>query len=163
MIGLWPVPPDLAGQRIDSVLAALAGESRAAAADMIERGWVAVNGKPVAKSAKVSFGDIVALERPDPEVGQVEPVVTLPIAYEDADLIVVDGDPSADVRLLQDRGQKQRNLEPEEVIELAKVAAAKGGIYDTHMRDEDSYSIGLLGSIEETIRIGREAKIPFQD
>ena len=42
MIGLWPVPPDLAGQRIDSVLAALAGESRAAAADMIERGWVAV-------------------------------------------------------------------------------------------------------------------------
>ncbi len=47
-----------------------------------------------------------------------------------------------------------------EVIELAKVAAAKGGIYDTHMRDESSYSIGLLGSIEETIRIGREAKIP---
>jgi N-acyl-D-amino-acid deacylase len=48
----------------------------------------------------------------------------------------------------------------EEVIELAKVAAAKGGIYDTHMRDENSYSIGLLGAIKETIRIGREAKIP---
>jgi N-acyl-D-aspartate/D-glutamate deacylase len=48
----------------------------------------------------------------------------------------------------------------EEVIELAKVAAAKGGVYDTHMRDESSYSIGLLGSIRETIRIGREAKIP---
>jgi N-acyl-D-amino-acid deacylase len=48
----------------------------------------------------------------------------------------------------------------EEVIELAKVAAEKGGIYDSHMRDEGSYSIGLLGSIEETIRIGREAKIP---
>src|ERR1700686_1344737 len=48
----------------------------------------------------------------------------------------------------------------EEVIELAKVATAKGGIYDTHMRDESSYSIGLLGSIKETIRIGREAKIP---
>jgi N-acyl-D-aspartate/D-glutamate deacylase len=28
------------------------------------------------------------------------------------------------------------------------------------MRDEGSYSIGLLGSIRETIRIGREAKIP---
>jgi N-acyl-D-aspartate/D-glutamate deacylase len=28
------------------------------------------------------------------------------------------------------------------------------------MRDESSYSIGLLGSIKETIRIGREAKIP---
>ena len=48
----------------------------------------------------------------------------------------------------------------EEVIELAKVAAAKGGIYDTHMRDEGSYTIGLLGAINETIRIGREAKIP---
>src|SRR5262249_22519585 len=46
----------------------------------------------------------------------------------------------------------------EEVIELARAAAERGGIYDTHMRDEDSYSIGLLGSIEETIRIGREAR-----
>jgi len=48
----------------------------------------------------------------------------------------------------------------EEVIELARVVAARGGVYDSHMRDEDSYSIGLLGSIEETIRIGREARIP---
>jgi N-acyl-D-amino-acid deacylase len=48
----------------------------------------------------------------------------------------------------------------EEVIELAKVVAAHGGIYDTHMRDESSYSIGLLGSIRETIRIGREARLP---
>ena len=48
----------------------------------------------------------------------------------------------------------------EEVIELAKVAAARGGVYDTHMRDEGSYSIGLLGAINETIRIGREATIP---
>jgi N-acyl-D-amino-acid deacylase len=48
----------------------------------------------------------------------------------------------------------------EEVIELAKIAAAKDGIYDSHMRDESSYTIGLMGSIEETIRIGREARIP---
>jgi len=48
----------------------------------------------------------------------------------------------------------------EEVIALAKVAAASGGIYDTHMRDESSYSIGLLGSVAETIRIGKEAGIP---
>ena len=49
----------------------------------------------------------------------------------------------------------------EEVIELAKVAAAKGGVYDTHMRSEGTAGIGLLGSIQETIRIGREAKIPI--
>src|SRR5262252_3352463 len=54
----------------------------------------------------------------------------------------------------------QSYAKTEEVIELSKVAAAKGGIYDTHMRDEGSYSIGLLGAIKETIRIGREAKIP---
>ena len=48
----------------------------------------------------------------------------------------------------------------EEVIELAKIAAAKDGIYDSHMRDESSYTIGLMGSIEETLRIGRDAKIP---
>ncbi len=48
----------------------------------------------------------------------------------------------------------------EEVIELAKVAAERGGVYDTHQRDESSYTIGLLASIEEAIRIGREAKIP---
>jgi N-acyl-D-aspartate/D-glutamate deacylase len=49
----------------------------------------------------------------------------------------------------------------EEVIELAKIAAKDGGIYDSHMRDEGSYtSAGLIGSINETLRIGREAHIP---
>ena len=51
----------------------------------------------------------------------------------------------------------QSYAKTEEVIELSKVAAAKGGIYDTHMRSE---SAGLLDAIAETIRIGREAKIP---
>ncbi len=50
--------------------------------------------------------------------------------------------------------------ETDEVIELAKVAAQKGGIYDSHMRDESSYTIGLIGSINETLRICREARIP---
>ncbi len=47
----------------------------------------------------------------------------------------------------------------EEVIELAKAAAARNGIYDSHLRDEDSYTIGLLGAVREAIRIAREAKI----
>jgi N-acyl-D-amino-acid deacylase len=48
----------------------------------------------------------------------------------------------------------------EEVIELAKVAAAHGGIYDTHQRDESSYTIGLLASVKEVLRIARDARIP---
>ncbi len=47
----------------------------------------------------------------------------------------------------------------EEVIELAKVAASYGGIYVTHMRNE---ATGLLDSVNETIRIAREAGIPAQ-
>lgn len=51
----------------------------------------------------------------------------------------------------------QSYAKTEEVIALAKVAAAKGGIYDTHMRSE---AAGLLDAVAETIRIGREAHIP---
>jgi len=49
--------------------------------------------------------------------------------------------------------------ETEEIIALAEVAARYGGIYVTHMRDE---ATGLLDSVEESIRIGREAGIPVQ-
>ena len=48
----------------------------------------------------------------------------------------------------------------DEVIELAKVAAEKGGRYDSHIRDESSYTVGLLASVDEVIRIGREARMP---
>ena len=41
----------------------------------------------------------------------------------------------------------------EEVIELAKVAAEFGGIYDAHIRDESTYNIGLVNAIKESIEI----------
>ena len=48
----------------------------------------------------------------------------------------------------------------DEVIELARVAARFGGVYDSHLRDESSYTPGgLLGAVAEAIRIGREAGI----
>ena len=47
--------------------------------------------------------------------------------------------------------------ETEEVIELAKIASQYGGIYVTHMRNE---SVGLIDSVNETIRIATEADIP---
>jgi len=47
----------------------------------------------------------------------------------------------------------------EELIQLARVAAKHGGIYMTHMRDEEE---GVLDAIREAIRIGREAKIAVQ-
>ena len=47
----------------------------------------------------------------------------------------------------------------EEVIELAKVAAAYDGLYISHMRSED---IHLAESIEEIIAVGKEAALPVQ-
>lgn len=47
-----------------------------------------------------------------------------------------------------------------EVVAVAREAAIRGGVYDTHQRDESSYSIGLLGSVQEAIEIGREAGMP---
>jgi dihydroorotase/N-acyl-D-amino-acid deacylase len=46
-----------------------------------------------------------------------------------------------------------------EVIELARVAGESGGIYITHMREE---GVGLLESVQETIRIAEEAGLPGQ-
>jgi len=46
-----------------------------------------------------------------------------------------------------------------EVIELAKIASQFDGIYISHMREE---GLGLIESVEETIRIGEEADLPAQ-
>ena len=47
-----------------------------------------------------------------------------------------------------------RWADTEELIALCRPVAAHGGVYATHMRNE---GLGLLDSVEETLRIGREA------
>jgi N-acyl-D-amino-acid deacylase len=47
----------------------------------------------------------------------------------------------------------------EELIELAKVAAQHGGVYLTHQRSESG---AITQSVDEVIRIAREAKIPAE-
>lgn len=47
----------------------------------------------------------------------------------------------------------------DELVELAKVAAAHGGIYTSHMRDEGNH---IRDSLNEVFRIAREAKIPAE-
>ena len=46
-----------------------------------------------------------------------------------------------------------------EIIELAKVVGQYGGIYATHMREE---GIDILKSVNESIAIGRAARLPVQ-
>jgi N-acyl-D-aspartate/D-glutamate deacylase len=45
----------------------------------------------------------------------------------------------------------------DEVIDVVSAAKPYGGVYDTHQRDESSYSIGLFASTREAIRIGCES------
>jgi len=54
----------------------------------------------------------------------------------------------------------QNFAKTDEVIALAKEAGRRGGIYDTHQRDETSYSIGLINSTKEVLQIGREGGLP---
>lgn len=47
----------------------------------------------------------------------------------------------------------------EEVVELSKIAAASGGFYISHVRDEANK---VFDSYDEVLRIGKEAKIPVE-
>ncbi len=47
----------------------------------------------------------------------------------------------------------------EELVSLSLEAAAHGGFYMTHMRDEED---GFVAALDEAIEIGRRAKIPVQ-
>ena len=77
--------------RLDAFLAARAPElTRSAAARLIEEGRVLVNGRPAAKSLKLSGGETVLVSLPEPEPTAAQPQdIPLDVVYEDEDVIVV--------------------------------------------------------------------------
>jgi N-acyl-D-amino-acid deacylase len=50
--------------------------------------------------------------------------------------------------------------ETPEVVAVARVAGELGGVYDTHLRDEANYTVGLAAAVDETIAIARQAHVP---
>src|SRR5882762_5324821 len=44
----------------------------------------------------------------------------------------------------------------EEVIALAKVVGEMGGVYESHIRDEADYNVGVVAAVQEVIRISEE-------
>lgn len=52
-----------------------------------------------------------------------------------------------------------RYAKTEEVIALARIAGARGGVYTSHVRDEGDYGAGVVASIDEVIRIAEEAHL----
>ena len=82
---------EASGQRLDAFLAGIEeGLTRSAAQKLIEGGFVTVNGASAKKNTRLEPGDLVVLERPDPVETGVRPEdIPLDVAYEDADVIVV--------------------------------------------------------------------------
>jgi len=54
----------------------------------------------------------------------------------------------------------QTYADTQEFVEMAKVAAGFGGMYQSHIRDESNYNIGVLAGVEEVITVAREARLP---
>ena len=48
----------------------------------------------------------------------------------------------------------------EEVIALAKVVGEMGGVYESHIRDEADYNVGLVAAVDEVIRIAEVGHLP---
>jgi|Tabmets5t2r1_1033131.scaffolds.fasta_scaffold06068_2 23S rRNA pseudouridine1911/1915/1917 synthase len=88
------VPRALDGQRLDRVVAMVAGCSRSEAAALVDAGDVTVEGRPVTtRSHRVAEGDaleVKAAARPAPDALAPDPTVDVAVTYEDPDLLVVD-------------------------------------------------------------------------
>ena len=54
----------------------------------------------------------------------------------------------------------QSFADTQEFVEMAKVAAAFGGVYQSHIRDESDYTVGVIAGVEEVITVAREARLP---
>ena len=82
---------DRAGERADQLLARLVPElTRSAAQRLLEAGAVTLGGRPVKKNDKAAVGDVLEVRLPEPEPVDVLPQdIPLDVAYEDADVIVV--------------------------------------------------------------------------
>jgi 23S rRNA pseudouridine1911/1915/1917 synthase len=87
-----PVPDGLDGLRVDVAVSRLFGVSRTAAADLVDRGAVVIDGRAVRKSDRVGGGGWLEVALPEPAAPAAAPEVVpgLRIVYEDADLVVVD-------------------------------------------------------------------------
>ena len=84
------VPPERAGERLDVVLAEHAG-SRTHAQRLIDDGRVTVDGAARAKRHRVSAGELVAWEEPEPlPPAEIPADVAFAVPYEDEHLLVVD-------------------------------------------------------------------------
>lgn len=76
--------------RLDKLISDNSELSRSAAAKLIERGFVVIDGKPTDKKTVPKCGEKAVVTLPEPEEKDILPEdIPLDIVYEDADLLVV--------------------------------------------------------------------------
>lgn len=149
--------PEDAGARVDAFLAAPLG-SRSRAQRLLEAGAVTVDGRRVAKSAKLTGGELVVVDEaldpvPEPaDVGEGEPAA-FGVAYEDEHLIVVDKPPGVVVHPA--RGHRSGTLAQ------ALAGRAAGGEDDwragiVHRLDRDTSGLLVVAKSEEVHRALKE-------
>ena len=85
------VSDDLAGERIDKVIAVSLNLSRARVKEIIEEGSAAISDEPVRSGARATPGTVIRVEVSDIEA-HLAPDSSVPydVVYQDADVIVVD-------------------------------------------------------------------------
>ncbi|WP_427869076.1 RluA family pseudouridine synthase [Leucobacter luti] len=87
-----PVPDGLVGERVDAALAKLLGFSRSFAAEVAQGGGVALDGRVLGKSDRLSAGgwlEVSWQEKAGPEIVPVH-LPELGIVYDDDDIVVID-------------------------------------------------------------------------
>ena len=84
------VPDELAGERVDRVVALLTGWSRGDVQSLIDAGDIVVDGARVAKSRRLEPAEVIEL-RAEPAAAAFPEAeaVDVPVVHEDADVIVV--------------------------------------------------------------------------
>ena len=88
-----PVPPSLAGERVDAALAKMMGLSRSVVAELAESGLVTMDGRVVGKSERVQADSWAEVQLPEPTTPLAVIAVEVPalkVVYQDDDLVVID-------------------------------------------------------------------------
>jgi len=87
------VPEGVAGERIDSALTRVLGLSRTTIVRLLDDGDIRTSGRPMAKSERVTSGQVIDVLMPEPlnqDPIPLTPLDGLRVVYDDEDIVVVD-------------------------------------------------------------------------
>ena len=147
------VPPEAAGTRLDAFLAPVVG-SRAGAQALIESGLVRVDGSLARKSHPVQAGEVIDLQARESVAPKTEDApAPFVIAYEDAELLVVDK--PAGVVVHPARGHRTGTL-AQALIARGAAGGEEGRPGIVHRLDRDTSGLLVVAKSEAVHRALKE-------